>query len=370
MARRFVIDIQNEQQASRYKVRLPKAVTRPLLAFVYVAGFSAVSVGAYTGYESPIFENETDASTKRSTALISVDKPSVDQLAAAGLAADAAQIANLAVATNAANLSISMSAKSDLAQAEDTIIAKPQIQSTTQRRGVTDYVVAAGENVQTVAAKFGLSVQTVKWANKLTNDALEPGRSLVLPSVDGVVYTATATDTIDSIAQKYKVDRAKLVSFNDLEISGIKAGMRLVLPGGVLPESERPGYVVARTGRSSGSGYVLYGGSASVGNLYAYGYCTWYAYERRVQLGRPVGSHWGDAVTWAAYARGGGFRVDNVPEVGAVMQNGGGYGHVAVVESIGGDGSVTVSEMNAVGWNKISYRTISASQASSYNFIH
>ena len=46
-------------------------------------------------------------------------------------------------------------------------------------------------------------------------------------------------------------------------------------------------------------------------------------------------------------------------------------GHVAYVESVGSDGSVTVSEMNYNGGPySVSERTISAGEASSYNYIH
>jgi surface antigen len=48
----------------------------------------------------------------------------------------------------------------------------------------------------------------------------------------------------------------------------------------------------------------------------------------------------------------------------------GGYGHVAVVESVNSDGSITVSEMNYAGWGIVDHRTISAGQASGYNYIH
>jgi surface antigen len=55
------------------------------------------------------------------------------------------------------------------------------------------------------------------------------------------------------------------------------------------------------------------------------------------------------------------------------MQNGGGAGHVAVVESIDASGNVTVSEMNYYGggggWARISYRTLDAGAAAAYNFI-
>ena len=49
----------------------------------------------------------------------------------------------------------------------------------------------------------------------------------------------------------------------------------------------------------------------------------------------------------------------------------GGYGHVAYVENVNSDGSVEVSEMNYNGGPfSVSERTISAGEASSYNYIH
>lgn len=48
-----------------------------------------------------------------------------------------------------------------------------------------------------------------------------------------------------------------------------------------------------------------------------------------------------------------------------------GLGHVAIVESVNADGSVTVSEMQfGGGLGQVSSRTISAAQASSHNFIN
>lgn len=112
-------------------------------------------------------------------------------------------------------------------------------------------------------------------------------------------------------------------------------------------------------------------------NHYLYGWCAWYAFEQRAALGKPVSNMWGDANNWAASASADGYAVNNSPSVGAIAQsyagsNGaGGSGHVAIVESIHGDGSITVSEM---GWNgsvgTATYRTIPASQVSSHNFIH
>ena len=49
---------------------------------------------------------------------------------------------------------------------------------------------------------------------------------------------------------------------------------------------------------------------------------------------------------------------------------GGGYGHVAYVESVDSKGNVHLSEMNYAGWNVVSTRTIPADQAGIYNYIH
>jgi len=136
--------------------------------------------------------------------------------------------------------------------------------------------------------------------------------------------------------------------------------------------------------RTNGISYSTYGGGSatsysggiSSGNKYSYGQCTWYAYERRMQLGMPVGGMWGNAYSWGYMAQAAGYQVDGNPSAGAVMQNSGGYGHVAVVESVNPGVSVTISEMNAYrfggGWNRVGRGEISWSEATSgyYKYIH
>ncbi|MGA4514756.1 CHAP domain-containing protein [Staphylococcus caledonicus] len=109
--------------------------------------------------------------------------------------------------------------------------------------------------------------------------------------------------------------------------------------------------------------------SSTSGNLYTAGQCTWYVYDR---VGGSIGSTWGNANNWASAAQSAGYTVDNNPEEGSIMQSSAGtYGHVAYVESVNDDGSITVSEMNYNGGPYVKdTRTISASQASSFNYIH
>lgn len=334
----------------------------------YAAILALIASVASVGYQPPV-QQQVAARTATTTSALEAEQPSVDQIVAADLAASTAVTANLAVASNVANLSISLNAKGELAQSDDNLLNKPQIiQPNASARGITSYKVVVGDNVPSIAARFGVSPETVRWANNLTTDAVNPGTRLQIPGTDGVVYTVHAGDTTGSLARKYGANASRIISYNDLEISGLTPGRRIVIPGGVLPGNERPGATT-----SSGPSFAsFFGGGGSVGNRYDYGYCTWYAYNRRAELGRPVGSFWGNASTWASYARGSGYLVNSTPAVGAVLQTGGygGYGHVAVVERVGADGSVTVSEMNYAGWNVRSTRTIPAGQASAYNYIH
>ena len=315
------------------------------------------------------------------------DQLSVDEIVATDVAGNLAEQTNMAVATNVANMSVSLAAKTELAQTSDTAIVKPQIiQPTLSSRDITAYVVKEGDTAQSIAELFGLSADTIKWANNLPTDSVSVGKTLTIPPIDGVVYTVKSGDTPDKVASAYGASKERIVSFNDLEISSMNPGSKIIIPGGVLPENQRPGYqapVVASRGTPGGLYGSYEGGSGyrvnsnirgiSAGNKYAWGYCTWYVYERRAQLGLSTGSYWGNARTWAYYARSDGFGVSRKPTVGAILVDTAGYyGHVAVVEGVNGDGSIVVSEMNNYaygGFGVVNRRTISAGQATAYQYI-
>lgn len=349
---------------------------------VFILIVSVIAVGYQTPQPagtSPV-ANAVQAPT---SSPVSSSAPSVDELVANDVASNLAEQTNMPVATNVANLSVSLAAKTELAQTDDTAIVKPQIvQPTASSREITNYTTKAGDSVASIATEYGLTTDTVRWANNLVADAVPAGKVLTIPPVDGVVYTVKSGDTPDSVAGAYAANKDRVVSFNDLEISGLKPGSRIVIPGGTLPEDQRPGYQapVSRATSSYGgtTGYRVSSNiagmrSGSVGNKYAWGYCTWYAYERRAQMGLSTGSYWGNAKTWALYARSEGYPVSRTPTVGAILVDSAGYyGHVAVVESVAPNGDIVVSEMNNAaygGFGVVSRRTITAGQAGVYQYI-
>lgn len=390
MSESVAANAQLKQQVFGRKKHSKNKSTPNLSVFAAYAGVFAVIVSVVAvGYRQPQPTEvaSVNPTVATSTPNVNLEKPSVDELVATDVAANLAEQTNMSVAANVANLSVSLAAKTELAQTSDTAISKPQIiQPTASSREITSYTAKAGDTVQSIATAHNISAETVRWANDMSSDAVEPGKVMTIPPLDGVVYTVKASDTADSIANAFKADKDRIVAFNDLEIEGVTAGKKIIIPAGVLPEDQRPGYQApaAIQSYSSGGQYGVNNSSAyrinssvasaSAGNAYAYGNCTWYAFERRKQLGRPIGSFWGNAATWAMYARAAGFTVNNTPAVGAIMQNGGGYGHVAIVEQVMDNGDVRISEMNYLGggggFNIVSGRTISAGQTRSYNYIH
>ena len=326
----------------------------------------------------------SNTSTSTTSGAAKAKTVSVDKLAAASAVTNLAETAELPSAGDLRESETSLTIKKNLSQNDSEVITKPDIvkPGTSAARGISSYVTKEGDNIEKIAKKFKISPQTLRWANNTTSDAIEPNKTLIVPLIDGVVYTVKDGDTAQSLADKYKTSAERVVLYNDIDDgSKLTAGARIVLPGGELPETERPGYVAPR-GRSS-YGNSSYGSStttsasrswltASVGNRYAPGNCTWYAYERRLQLGRPIGSFWGHAKAWSTSARAAGVLVNNTPAPGAIIQNtwgGYGYGHVGIVERVDGQ-NIYVSDMNYAGYNVISSRTIPLAEAGRYSFIH
>ncbi len=354
---------------------VPKASTVGIYASVFTLIVAVVAIGYQAPQESSTIANATPIGVESRRA----DQTSVDEVVAGNIAAKLAQNVNLSIAPNVASLASSAQIQANLAQVSDEATAKPQIlQPTANNRSISSYIVKDGDNIEIIAKKFGLSKDTIKWTNDLSSDAVAVGTNLRILPLDGIVYKVKSGDTVKSIAEKYEAEQQRIITYNDLEQSGLNPNVELIIPDGILPKTERPGYVAPAPVASSYTSSAFTAGS--VGNRYAFGNCTYYAYARRVQLGLPVGSFWGNATTWDDAARSNGYIVDNTPTPGAILQvnaygdrGTGVYGHVGIVESVDPvTKDIVVSDMNYGynGFNRVTTRTISAGQAALYNYIH
>ncbi len=99
------------------------------------------------------------------------------------------------------------------------------------------YTVQNGETLNSIASKYGITVETIKWANNLTSDFIEPGQELIIPPLDGVFISVKENDTLASIAKKYSGNEQDIADFNWLDYPfTLVVGQELFVPDGRMPE--------------------------------------------------------------------------------------------------------------------------------------
>ena len=303
-------------------------------------------------------------------------KISVDQLSELYVVADLSDSLGLASASDVASNYVVTSSMYEAGQTSTGKIEKPSITNISTSRGIIEYTVLEGDTMESIAAKYGLTTDQIRWSNGLKTTAVALGNKLLLPSVPGIIYTVKSGDTVASIASKYGGTVAEIVALNDLEISGISEGIKIVIRNGILPNTERPEYVAPTVryyytylgNTSERQNIQVIGYKYGLGGPYAAGQCTQWAWYNR----KDIPSNLGNANTWARRAAAAGFRVDRTPSAGAIFQTTSGwYGHVGYVESVNADGSIVVTEMN---YNYRTYlvirATIPASAVGNFNYIH
>ena len=305
-----------------------------------------------------ILMNRSASQTVRSSTISSLNSTAstntnpLDQLSSAQIALTAAQAAHMQELTSVRNQADSDSLTLNIVPNDTIAVAKPQIVATAQKskQDIRQYVAVAGDNAASLATKFGVSAESIKWSNNITGNNIAVGSKLAIPPVNGIVYTVKAGDTPASLATKYQADPNQIISYNDAEINGLKPGEQIIIPNGrVATPVVSYGYYAPVTRLSIASSFTpTYGG-----NGYDYGYCTWYAANRVA-----VPANWGNANTWDNYAALSGWVVSATPVAGAIAQTDRGFeGHVAIVEAVSDDGTMMkYSDMNGIaGWGRVGY---------------
>lgn len=305
---------------------------------------------------------------------------SVDQMTALYTVASVSDSLNLASASTAASNYIIVNSMHDAGQTAEGRVEKPNAPLSLKRAGFETYTVEDGDTIESIAAKYGVSVDQVRWSNGLRNKYISIGDVLYVPTQSGVVYVVKDDDTIESIALRYQVNAERIEQDNDLEIANLSEGDRIFIRDGIPPSNERPEYSYSYT-RTTTYHYSYLGNTSArknitvvgyyygLGGPYASGYCTQWAWYKRQDIPRSFGN----AYSWARAAAAYGYTVNRTPAAGAIFQTaygGGGYGHVGYVEAVNDDGSIVISEMNYGVLYRVTSATIPADQVGNFNYIH
>lgn len=116
-----------------------------------------------------------------------------------------------------------------------------------ERENIISYKVESGDSVSSVASKFGISANTIRWANDIKGNTLKEGDELLILPVTGVIYYVEKGDTLSEIAKIHKTKTEDIISFNDVEEKKIIAGDRLIIPGGTPPPLPSPARIASST---------------------------------------------------------------------------------------------------------------------------
>lgn len=322
--------------------------------------------------------NDSHRKSVNSASAVAATINPLDQLSSADIAAQVAHLVDLPETQSVDNHADTFNAQLATATVvEDSVVAKPLPVATNQKTSddIASYTVLPNETISSIAQKFGITTDSLRWSNSLTGNTVSAGKVLTIPPITGIVYIVKSGDTVESLATRYNANKDAIAAFNDAELTGLVAGQKIVIPDGIEP-----------TTRTATSAAFSWGGYQPIysNNGYDYGWCTWWVAKRRADIGAPLPSNLGNAITWAYLAQRAGMQVDNTPTVGAVAWYGaiGGLGHVGFVERVNDDGSIWTSDMNYFGvteiggtvktggWGRTSYKLAPANTLGTFKFIH
>lgn len=326
--------------------KLEKKTRRRLLRYSLIFGNALLLVGV----AAFVITNRSTSQTIRSGTLASFaasttsKAATLDQLSSAQIALTAARMAHLPESTAVRNQADSDSILLNITPSDSVSVNKPLIVTGVQKSksDIIEYTAVAGDSIPSIAAKFAVSADSVRWSNSFSGNAVVvAGTKLLIPPINGIVYTVKAGDTPAGLASRFRADENQIITFNDAEISGLVPGERIIIPNGQQ-------FVPAPAIRTN----LISSFTANYGsNGYDYGYCTYYA---AAQIAVPT--NWGNANTWDNYAALSGWTVNTKPRAGAVGQTDGGWlGHVGVVDEVSADGTlIKYSDMNGLaGWGRV-----------------
>ncbi len=210
------------------------------------------------------------------------------------------------------------------------------------------YIVRAGDSLSQIAKMYGVTTNTIVWANNIKG-SIHEGDELVILPISGVSYKVAKGDTIRSIASKYKADMDEIISYNGLlSDKDLKVGMTILIPDGEVQSIVIAGTATNPTEKLRGAGGPVYkdyyirpieGGRKSQG-LHGYN-----AVDLAAPLGTPI--HAAAAGT-VIIARSGGYNGGYGSYVVISHPNGTQtlYGHMSKVIAIQGQ---SVAQGDTIG---------------------
>jgi murein DD-endopeptidase MepM/ murein hydrolase activator NlpD len=197
-----------------------------VLALILVASLAAAlpASGASIG-------GTTGAGDTANARIADLEAPAALQAGAAAITADQPDPTHT---TLIATIGDEQAASTGDYTADGTLLAPYAVAAAPASFQAQVYLVKSGDTLTGIASHFGLNMMTIWWANKLSaKDQLHVGQKLLIPPVDGVLYTAQEGDTVASVAAKYHADAQAILEYDGLTSDELTLGQQIMIPDGV-----------------------------------------------------------------------------------------------------------------------------------------
>ncbi len=320
--------------------------------------FSKSAVAVKPAASQAVSEVNVKATVQQSAATSAANaKAAAESVAAQQSAATSAANAKAAAESVAAQQSAATSAANAKAAAES--VAAQQSAATSAANAKVAAESAAAQSAATSAANAKTVAESAAAESAATSAA---NAKAAAESVAAQQSAATSAANAKAAAESAAAQQSAATSAANAKAAAESAAAQQSAAA-ASQAAAQPQQVAATTTAKPTS----VASTNTAGNTYPYGQCTWFV---KGDLGW-VGNYWGNASAWPASAAAAGHTVNGTASVGAVayfapgVGGASGYGHVAVVDSVNGDGTITISESNYAG-KLYNTRTISTSSVSGY----
>lgn len=136
--------------------------------------------------------------------------------------------------------------------ANGTATTAHSIYSEPDATDIATYKVRQGDTLDSIAELFKVSRNTIRWQNDIKRgQTIKPGQELIILPVSGVMHTVQKGDTIAKIAKKYSGEADDIRNFNDIQSDAeLIIGQKVIIPNGEkqeeLPKPKAEQSIVSR----------------------------------------------------------------------------------------------------------------------------
>jgi surface antigen len=233
-----------------------------------------------------------------------------------------------------------------------------------------------------LSSKYNVTIDSIIWANESLKKSakLKVWSTINIPPVSGLIHEVEESESIDSLARKYKISKDKIISQNSIDWE-LALWETLIIPWAT---KYNPKNTYSTTYNGKGSTYWF---SKSWQSKYVNGWDYAYKLVRRKpkhtfvwwNCTRFIGQYkdvtwWGNAKDWLKNAKAKGAETWKDPKAGAIIVFFGKgynpwYGHVAIVVDVKDD-SLIVKDMNYRRLNEVTTREIPKNDRAISGYIY